>query len=39
MSADALLLKDGAAMACGAAEVRRSQNTCRQGSFLIQSVR
>ena len=31
--------KDGAAMACGAAEVRRSQNTCRQGSFLIQSVR
>ncbi|MDB5960424.1 MAG: ribonuclease family protein [Massilia sp.] len=27
--------KAGSAMACGAAEVRRSRNTCRQGSFLI----
>lgn len=31
--------KAGTSMACGAAEVRRSQNTCRQGSFLLQSVR
>lgn len=31
--------KAGAAMSCGVAEVRRSQNTCRQDSFLVQSVR
>jgi ribonuclease T2 len=31
--------KAGVPVACGAAEVRRSQNTCRQGSFLLQSVR
>lgn len=31
--------KAGAAIACGAAEVRRSHNSCRQGSFLLQSVR
>ena len=31
--------KSGSAMACGAAEIRRSQNTCRQSTFLIQSAR
>lgn len=31
--------KAGGAISCGAAEIRRSQNTCRQGSFLVQSVR
>jgi ribonuclease T2 len=31
--------KSGAAMSCGAAEVRRSQNTCRQDSFILQGVR
>ncbi|WP_426110331.1 ribonuclease T2 family protein [Massilia sp. PWRC2] len=31
--------KAGTPLTCGAAEVRRSQNTCRQDSFLIQSVR
>lgn len=31
--------KAGTPLTCGAAEIRRSQNTCRQDSFLIQSVR
>lgn len=31
--------KGGAAVPCAAAEVRRSQNSCRQGSFLMQGVR
>jgi ribonuclease T2 len=30
--------KSGAGVACGAAEVRRSENTCRQGSFLVQAA-
>ncbi|WP_426192878.1 ribonuclease T2 family protein [Massilia sp. DWR3-1-1] len=31
--------KGGASMACGEAEIRRSRNTCRQDSFLLQSGR
>lgn len=31
--------KSGAGVTCGAAEVRRSENTCRQGSFLVQAAR
>ena len=31
--------KGGAGISCGPAEVRRSENTCRQPSFLIQAAR
>jgi ribonuclease T2 len=31
--------KSGNGVACGPAEVRRSENTCRQASFLVQSGR
>ncbi len=31
--------KDGASLSCGAAEIRRSQTSCGQPSFLLQSVR
>ena len=31
--------KRGGSIGCGASEIRRSENTCRKGSFVLQSVR